>query len=174
MTCLKNYIQIEGCTVPGYGYSVNGTQQSPSGLFINRDLPISLEMIDKIADSEQQTFLGVWEEVQTIGIRKFLIRVRAGYKELFNACNLEDAWFCDNKEYLALPLLYFLGAELMYARIYSSRINRYTTVDAKKARELKSDFDSQFLTELKSALEIIGSPEEKQSNEVFQFIEVIP
>ncbi len=173
MNCLKNYIQIEGCSAPAYNYSVDAVLQAPSGLFINKDLPISLEMMDKVADSEQKNFLGVWEEVQTIGLRKFKQRLKAGFKELFNECDLKDEWFCENRESLALPLLYFLGMELMFVRIYSTRINRYTTIDSKKAAELRNEFENQFTVELKSALEIIGAPK-KPNNTIFDFIEVTP
>lgn len=53
ITCLNNYIGIKGCN-----------QTAPSGLWIN-DLPgISTELSEKIANTEQKNFLGVWESVQ--------------------------------------------------------------------------------------------------------------
>jgi hypothetical protein len=184
MDCLKNFIQIEGCNAPVYSYDANTDADdnpdtdptSASGLFINKDLPsISLENIDKLADSEQKTFLGVWDEVQDRGIRKFRIRVKTGYKELFGICNVEDDWFCDNRQALAMPLLYFLGAELMIERIYSSRINRWTTnIDKQKAIDLRGEFEDEFITQLKSALEIIDDGADNESGDVFSYAEVLP
>jgi hypothetical protein len=183
MDCLKNFIQIEGCSAPEYEYDSNTDgddnpstdHTDPSGLFINKDLPgVTLESIDKIANSEQLTFLGVWSDVQDRGIRKFRIRVKSGYKELFNKCDIDDDWFCDNREAMALPLLYFLGSELMFERLYSSRINRYTTIDKEKASQLKTEFDNEFIIQLKDALEIINNGEDEENGTLFSFSEVLP
>jgi hypothetical protein len=168
MQCLKNYIQIEGCTAPVYA----GT---PSGLFINKDLPISLNEIDKLADNEQESFLGVWDEVQNSGIKKFVNRVKAGYKELFNVCFLEDDWFCDNKQKLALALLYYLGVELMITKIYSTRINRFTmSFDSNRAKAMREDFQAEFYIQLKDALELIAGPNKKESGDIFSIVETLP
>lgn len=183
MDCLKDYIQIEGCSAPQYGYDANTdgdddpeTEPTPaSGLYINKDLPgISLENVDKIADGEQQTFLGVWNEVQDRALRKFRIKVKAGYKELFGICNLDDSWFCDNRESLAMPLLYFLGSELMFERLYSSRINRYTTIDKPKAADLRDEFEAEFTIQLKSALELINDGADEETGDVFTYTENLP
>jgi hypothetical protein len=172
MDCLKNYIQIEGCNSPQY--KIGDEVKEASGLYINKDLPLSLEQIDKIADSEQQTFLVVWDEVQNRAIKKFIIDVKAGYKELFGVCGLQDDFFCDNKDKLAMPLLYFLGAEIMFERMYSSRINRYTTIDAKKAVELRKEFLSEYKNQLKSSLEIINGDMCSETGQVMTYIESIP
>src|SRR3954470_16044322 len=142
MDCLTNYIGIAGgCNVPIYNYQIDDIVQAPSGFFINSDLPsISLKQMDKIADEEQRTFIGLWSELQDRAIRKFRINARAGYKELFGVCDIDADWFCDNRELLALPLLYFLGSELMFERLYSDRINRYTTIDLSDAKELRTEF----------------------------------
>ena len=61
MDCLNNYIGLRytGAPVPG------------SGLYIN-DLPgVSLKGIDKIANEEQITFTGVWQDVQQRSLKKF-------------------------------------------------------------------------------------------------------
>lgn len=182
MDCLKNYIQIKGCAAPAYGYDDNTdgdndaetTPPEASGLFINVDLPLSLEQIDKIADAEQQTFLGVWDEVQNRAIKKFVIRVSAGYKELFGICYLDDDWFCENRQKLAYALLYFLGMELMTERMFSTRINRYTTIDRNRAAELKSEFDAEFRTQLKDALELINNGENHAAGDIYSLVEVLP
>jgi hypothetical protein len=175
MDCLKDYIGVGGCDAPVYSYQINTVVQPASGFYINIDLPaISLKQMDKIADEEQRTFLGLWNEIQDRAIRKFRIRVKAGYKELFGVCKIQDTWFCDNRENLALPLLYFLGSELMFERLYSDRINRYTTIDREKAKELKAEFDDQFITHLKDALELIDNGINQEGGDIFSFVETLP
>lgn len=182
MQCLINYISIEGCSAPAYTFDDNSDGDdnpeteppTASGLFINVDLPISLEMIDKIADSEQATFLGVWEEVQNRGLKKFELRVKAAYVEMWGQCDIDENWYCTNKQELAMPLLYFLGAELMYERLYSTRINRYTTIDKNKASELRKDFLKEFDLQLRDALILIGADSPEQQGDVFSYVEVIP
>jgi hypothetical protein len=51
---------------------------------------------------------------------------------------------CNNKIHFAQAFLYCLAAELMTERIYSSRINRWTTVDLKKAYELRTEFEVEY------------------------------
>lgn len=60
MQCLKDYIGLKGCS----------TTMPDSGLFINSLPGISLETIDKIADSEQQTYAGVFEDVQIRSLKR--------------------------------------------------------------------------------------------------------
>ncbi len=133
-----------------------------------------MKRLDKIADEETITFLGIWDEIQNRGIRRFVSRVKAGYKELFGVCSLSDDWFCTNRQALALPLLYFLGAEIMIETLFSDRINRYTTIDREKAKELRQEFDNSFVDELKSSLEIINAGEASEAGDVFSYVEVIP
>jgi hypothetical protein len=171
LSCLKNFIGIEACNAPVY--SMASPPEANSGLIINKDLPISVESIDKTADAEQGTFLTVWDEVQNRAIPKFIIRVKSGYKDLFGVCNLDDDWFCDNRQDLAYSLLYFLGSELMYERYYSTRKNSWTTIDRDKAIEMKSDFDQEFQVQLKSALEIINAGEDVETDS-FSYFEDIP
>lgn len=174
MECLKNYIQIEGCNAPPY--IVDGLPLDPSGLYINKDLPISLQEIDAFADGEQLTFLEVWDEVQNRGIKKFVNRVRAGYMELFRVCFLDESWFCENKEQLKYALLYFLGVELMIEKKYTTRINRFTrSFDSARAQEMRDDFQAEFINYLKSGLEAIGhDTSSPQGGDIYSMVEVIP
>lgn len=175
MECLKNFIGIQGCNAPVYDYEVDSVIVPFSGLYVNVDLPISLRQLDKISDEEVITFLGLWSEVQDRAIRKFLLRIKSGYMELFSVCDvITDAWYCENRDALAMPLLYFLGAELMFERIYSDRINRYTTIEKSKAMELRIEFNNQFITELKSALEIINDGVDCETGDYFSYEEVLP
>jgi len=171
MECLKNYIQIEGCEAPPYEYG------EPSGLFINVDLPISLQEIDSFADGEQLTFIQVWEEVQNRGIKKFINRVRAGHTELFGSClTVDQEWFCDNKESIKYALLYFLGVELMIEKLYTIRINRFTRgFDRTRAQEMRDEFQAEFINYLKSGLVEIGKTNNnQQGGDIYSLVEVLP
>lgn len=51
---------------------------------------------------------------------------------------------CGNKDLFSAPLLYLLGAETMVERIYSDRLNEFTTVRLDEAKELHSYFLSEY------------------------------
>lgn len=51
---------------------------------------------------------------------------------------------CKNKKAFASAFRWCLGIELMTERIYTSRINKWTTVDYKKATELRSEYEIQY------------------------------
>ena len=57
------------------------------------------------------------------------------------------------KNQLALAYWYLLGAEMMVERIYTDRINRYTTIDIPRARALREEFRQSFQSELMSVVE---------------------
>ena len=63
---------------------------------------------------------------------------------------------CSSKLLFALPLQYLIARELMTERIHSDRLNRYTTIDANKARELRDEFHSQYTQELTAVLDGIN------------------
>lgn len=62
-----------------------------------------------------------------------------------------DAIICANIDLYADAYLYALGVELMRERIYSDRVNRYTTVDKKKAQELLELFTQDYTEFLETA-----------------------
>lgn len=64
-----------------------------------------------------------------------------GLSGIFSIKCTFDSVVCTNKEHFAQALLFCLGSELMTERINSSRINRWTTVDMAKAKELKKYFE---------------------------------
>lgn len=61
-----------------------------------------------------------------------------------------EVFICANRQDLALAWWYLLGAELMIDRQYSDRVNRYTTVDIKKAKDLEELFRKKFENELET------------------------
>ncbi len=62
-------------------------------------------------------------------------------------CTLENL-VCNNKELFANAWMNLLAAEVMTESIYTARVNRWTTVDRKKAEELRQEFDSAFIGEI--------------------------
>jgi len=63
--------------------------------------------------------------------------------EMSTICSYEGL-VCNNKEAFTQSLLYLLGMELMTERIYSSRLNRWTTIDLKSAKELRKEFEATY------------------------------
>lgn len=59
-----------------------------------------------------------------------------------------DVLVCNYRENLAVAWWYLLGSELMKERIYSDRVNRYTTVDLDKARDLTQRLYNDYVNEL--------------------------
>jgi hypothetical protein len=60
MNCLIDYIGLTGC----------GASSPASGLFINSLPGISFKSIEQLADAEQQTYVGVWNDVQLRATKK--------------------------------------------------------------------------------------------------------
>jgi hypothetical protein len=59
-----------------------------------------------------------------------------------------DVLVCNYKQNLAVAWWYLLGSELMKERIYTDRVNRYTTVDLDRARELTQRLYNDYMNEL--------------------------
>jgi len=64
-----------------------------------------------------------------------------------------NAFICANKETFANALWYLLGSELLFELSHSPRINFYTTINAAKAKELRSEFEIIFQEELMNAID---------------------
>ncbi len=64
---------------------------------------------------------------------------------------LHDSIICANIDIYADAYLYALGVELMRERLYSDRINRFTTVDRKRAQELLDLFTQDYADFLDTA-----------------------
>jgi hypothetical protein len=59
-----------------------------------------------------------------------------------------DVLVCNYMQNMAVAWWYLLGSELMKERIYTDRVNRYTTVDLEKARELTLSLHNDYMNEL--------------------------
>lgn len=146
--CLQDYIGLQVCAdqpVP------------PSGMYINTLPGISLESIDKIANADQITYIGVWQDVQ----REAAIRFKSGFMITINACHTLNRgcdygdMICDNLEYLAEAWRYLLGNMLMIYRLNTTRLNRFTTVDAKQAAELRDYYAAEYEAAMQVAVKLV-------------------
>lgn len=147
MSCLTDYIGLQHCS--------NGTPES--GLYINSLPGISIEVMDKIAESEQITYKGVWNDAQTEAYQRFYLDLIAELNKCFQLnvyCDYTEI-ICNNKEKLANAWRYLLGNQLMIFRIYSPRLNRFTTVDIEQARELRDYYQVEYEKQLKIAAQLV-------------------
>ena len=62
-----------------------------------------------------------------------------------------ESIICANIDIYADAYLYALGIELMRERLYSDRVNRFTTIDRKKAQELIELFTQDYTDFLQTA-----------------------
>lgn len=147
LSCLTGYIGLKVC----------GTETSESGLFLNSLPGISLESIDKIADSEQISWAGVWSDVQAEAQARFYVDVIDELSKCYTIqpyCDYEEI-ICSNKVILSNAWRYLLGNQLMLFRIYSPRLNRFTTIDLKQAGELKDIYQVEYERALSQAVKLI-------------------
>src|ERR1700741_5487727 len=77
MQCLLDYIGLKGCK----------TVIPASGLYINSLPGISLEIADKIADGEQVTYAGVWNDVQIRALTMLENDIRTGLADRYRLKN---------------------------------------------------------------------------------------
>lgn len=147
MDCLTGYIGLKVC----------GDETSASGMFINSLPGISLESIDKIAESEQITYAGVWADVQAEAAVRFYVDVVTEITKCYSItpyCDYEDI-ICDNKLKLAVAWRYLLGNQLMIFRLYTTRLNRFTTIDLEQAAQLRDFYQVSYEQALSQAVQII-------------------
>jgi hypothetical protein len=150
LDCLIDYIGLNYCSTGAY-------ETPDSGLYLNTLPGITIESMDKIADREQITYLGVWNDVQrsaAIRFKNHVISEVTKCYQLNKDCNYEDL-VCENKEKLAQSWAYLLANQLMVERIYSTRLNRFTTIDIEQARELKDFYEQEFFKELELAVKLM-------------------
>ena len=130
------------------------TPEPSSGLYVTSLPDITLSELSKINDSDQTDWKKLWSDVESRSILKF----RTLFLSEINRCHrisdkdVAETLICENKELLSVALWYLLGAELMWERINSSRLNRYTTIDRARAKDLRGEFMNLFQSELEVAV----------------------
>lgn len=155
MDCLKDYIGISGCgaTLPVLGEGQT-LEDVFSGLYINQLPGISLKSIEKLADSEQENYLGVWFDVKRRALLKFGLAFRGNVNKSHSITDRSviDCLVCENKESFSVALWYLLGTEMMIERTSTDRLNRYTTIDFEKAERLKEYFYTEYQAAFSDAI----------------------
>lgn len=148
--CLYDYIGLRGLCVDADTEPI---------AFLNQLPGINLPGIDKVADSEQETYAGVWADVQLRGIRKLRRDFKAAFLGIYvkyccsDECDLDEL-ICDNKANLVDCLLYVFGVELMTERLYSDRIN-FITINKDETRELIDFYQVQYEDAIKLAVKSV-------------------
>jgi len=79
-----------------------------------------------------------------------------GLSAIFSVKCTYDNLVCNNKSNFLSSWAYLLGAELMTERIYSSRINRWTTIDKARATELRKEFEARYMGGVVSEVKFAG------------------
>jgi hypothetical protein len=188
MECLKNYIGIKGCGAPAPPEVPDPLPEGESatdyfsGLYINQLPGVNLEVMQSIADDEQETYLGVWADVEARALLKFALAVKAELNKCHKICDrsVVECLVCSNKDLFAVALWYLLGVELMIERTSSTRLNRFTTIDLDQAEKLKEEFYAEFEAALKDAAKSINLVDTEciegciESNESIRFVEQTP
>lgn len=78
MQCLISYVGIRGC----------GIDTAPlSTIYINSLPGVSMKMMDKIADEETKTFMGVWDEINQRAALRFESEVNRIMNERYKLCS---------------------------------------------------------------------------------------
>lgn len=67
-----------------------------------------------------------------------------GLSGIFGVLCSWDAIICQNKEIFKRPYWYALGVELLSEQIYTTKINRYSTVDNAKAERLREEYQTEY------------------------------
>jgi len=148
MDCLIDYIGLQSCA---------NQEPSASGTYINTIAGISLESIDKIANADQASYAGVWRDAQTEAALTFKPNFMAALNKCYTLsrhCDYEEM-ICENIELLSEAWRYLLAYQLMLYRIYSNRLNRFTTVDEGKAKELAAEYNARYQERLADAIMLI-------------------
>lgn len=148
MDCLINYIGFTNCA---------NEQEPESGMYINTLPGISLESVDKIANSEQVTYIQVWNDAQSEAAVRFKIDFMAKLNECYtlsSKCDYEEM-ICDNIEHLIVAWRYLLGNQIMLYRINSTRLNRFTTIDKKQGEDLAAYYQVEYEKALGVAIKLV-------------------
>ena len=149
------------CFIDSIGLQACAGTEPASGLYLNTLPGLSVEAIDNIADAEQVTYLGVYADVQKNALAQFNLDVRGEIGKCYRVnkdCDY-DTLICNNAENLYLAWKYLLGVHIMDMRIFSSRLNWFTTVSMDDARELQGVYQAKYEEALKAAVQIMDTSE---------------
>jgi hypothetical protein len=154
MSCFHDYIGIKGCNSP----------EGASGLFITQLPGLTLEVIEKMAEKEQVNFMGVWKDVQDRAWLRLSKDFRRQVRKCFEIADdaETDELMCNDQPNFQDVWLYLCGNEMMLERMYSTRLNRYTTIDRPMAAELKDHYQAEYEKALEEAVKSIKIPDDNE------------
>ncbi len=146
--CLIDYVGIKIC---------EDQDEVDSGVWINSLPGISLESIDKTASEDQVTYVQLWADVQAEAWEILKLDFIAAVDECYDiGCDFDiDDVICTNKNKVLNAWRYLLGSQLMIFRINTSRLNRFTTVDADQAQKLADYYQAKYEATLYQAVKVI-------------------
>ncbi len=146
--CLYNYIGLSSKTFQG------DPEVESSGLFVDALPDISLNLISKLTESDEDDSQELWQTIEKRSILKFrtffINAINQCYK--INKVDICECIICENVALLSTSLWYLMGAEVMFERYSSSRLNKYTTIDKPKAKDLRDEYMDIFNRELAVAV----------------------
>jgi hypothetical protein len=149
LDCFINFVGLIRCGA----YS----EPSESGQYINTLPGLTLDQFNKIAESEQRNYTGVWADIQAEASARFYTDILQEILTCFKLnknIDYEDL-ICFNKKVFVNAWKYLLGKQFMTERLYSSRVNKYTTVDRAQAEKLEVKFDEEYLLYLRQAVTLM-------------------
>jgi hypothetical protein len=141
-----------------------------SGLYVDALPDISIDVFSKIVQQDDLDIVEYWSKIENRTILKF----RTLFINAVNKChkiNKIDICECileSNFELFGTALWYLLGAEFMFERISTSRLNRYTTIDKSKAKELRDAYLDVFTDELQAAVNSLDVNDNDCNEEIIE------
>ena len=121
---------------------------SDSNLYVVTLPGISLFNLTKIADKREQINaenepdpVVVFQECEQRAVLTFRNAFIGAMSDCWHLNDLDvaECLICEHKFRLATALWWFIGHELMVERVSSDRLNRFTTIDRKKAGEIRDE-----------------------------------
>jgi hypothetical protein len=124
-----------------------------SGLYLTSLPLITVAFLNGIAPA-QGAYKDMMKGVESRTIRAFRTKFTAELNRCFKVHDREtvESLICENKELLAEAFLLLYGSETLSQALGSQRINRTTTLDLGRVREIKAEFDNDFMRELSEAV----------------------
>jgi hypothetical protein len=71
-----------------------------------------------------------------------------GLSAIFSVVCNWDALVCQNKSIFSRAYWYLLGIEMLTEQLYSSKINQYTTTNLQRAKELREEYQVEYMKSL--------------------------
>jgi hypothetical protein len=150
MQCFIDYIGLKGAPgAPG------------SGIFLQQLPGLTLENIEKIREADQESIGVMWADVQLRALRRFKKDYLRAFRTRYvgECCMPEECdpevLACAYPDLFVDAWLFLLGSEMMIERLYSSRLNRFTTIDREMAAELKDHFQVEYEKSLEQVIAML-------------------